>query len=132
MCYNISDMFRRQVKCRDCGFLGALRINRSVEFFQQGRENIDPGVETGKRELTCTRHIWNYPDFKDKPIDSFLEFLNSKHKCPYFFRYSPGYSPDEHRELQREAKNHKLLLIGMLSAAAIGAVAALVGQLIAR
>lgn len=102
-----------------------------AECPHQGRERISNGSHASPQMLTCIRYVWTKYDMSEKKKAEILNNLNSNRKCPLFFPYNPGYSPIEHRELQREAKTHKLLLIGMLSAAAIGAIAALIGQLIA-
>ena len=141
-------MFRKQGKCCNCGFLALhmpippipleqLKLFKELLFgyqecLQRGRDRIAEGKHPDPSVLSCTRHVWSYSDFKDKPTDDIFQFLNSERKCPYFFTYSPGYSPIEHRELQREAKTQRLLIIGMLLAALIGAVAAIVAQLITR
>lgn len=111
---------------KDLGLLGG------HEFTQLGRDRIANRTHPDLSILTCTRHVWSYSDFKDKPPDAIFQLLNSERKCPYFFSYNPSYSPVEHRELQREAKTQRLLIKGMLLAALIGAVAAIVAQLIAR
>ena len=148
-------MFRRQAKCRTCGFLGIrpdlpvafgwpsepleqikllheLDLLRISECTQRGREHIANGTHADPAILTCTRHVWSSSDFKDEDKKEFLTILNTQRECTYFFSYSPGYSPSEHRELHREAKTQRLLIIGMLSAALIGALAAIVAQLITR
>jgi len=146
-------MFRKKVKCRNCGFLALqgetpsilkdltlenIRLVKELELWddqectQLGRDAIAEGTHAEPFMFTCTRHVWDSYSFKSKPMDVILQFINSKRECPYYFQYNPGYSPIEHRELQQEARTRRLLLIGMLSAAVIGAVAALVGQLIAR
>ena len=102
------------------------------ECLQRGRDRIAEGKHPDPSILSCARHVWSYSDFKDKPADDIFQFLNSEGKCPYFFKYTPSYSSTEHKELQREAKTHMLLIKGMLLAALIGAVAAIAAQLIAR
>ena len=146
-------MFRKKVKCFNCGFLALrgemprfneptlleqIRLLKELELLgyqectQRGRDAIAKGTHADPSIFTCTRHVWSFYDFKDKQWDAVFQFINSKRKCPYHFPYNSGYSPIEHQELQREAKTHRLLFIGMLSAAAIGAVAAVVSQLIAQ
>lgn len=153
MCYNINGVFRKQSKCCNCGFLALrgempklyepmsleqIKLLKELELFgsqectQRGRDRIADGIHTDPSILTCIRHVWSYSDFKDKPVDAFFQLLNSERKCPYFFPYNPSYSPAEHRELQREAKTHRLLIKGMILAALIGAIAAIAAQLIAR
>ncbi|MCJ7575167.1 MAG: hypothetical protein MUO80_00515 [Dehalococcoidia bacterium] len=104
----------------------------SMECPQRVRDEMAQRTLSDPDILDCTRHVWSGSSFRDKPEDTVFQTLNSSRKCPYFFPYNPGYSPAEHRELQREAKNQRLLMIGMLLAALIGAAAAIVAQLIAR
>jgi hypothetical protein len=111
---------------KDLGLLGA------QECTQRVREHIADGTHKDPTLLTCARHIWIAPDFRNKPKNEALATLNTQRKCAYFYPYSPGYSPSEHRELQRETRTQWLLIFGMLSAALIGALAAIAAQLISR
>ena len=73
--------------------------------------------------IFCTRHMWSEWDFGQggNEIEKALTAaLNSKRKCFYFFPYNPSYSPIEHRELQRHAETQRLLIKGMVVAAAVG------------
>ncbi len=144
----------KQVKCCNCGFLALhqdinisfgwpgthlerLKLLKELDLLgagectQRGRDHIANGTHTDPAILTCTRHVWSGSDFKDRPKEAIFEVLNSKRRCPFFFPYNPSYSPNEHRELQREAKTQRLLIVGMLLAALLGAVAAIVAQVIA-
>jgi hypothetical protein len=147
-------MCGKQVKCCNCGFLvqagekpsslglGDMTALEHLQLLKEFglhdyyecthrvRDEIARGKHLIPSILACTRHEWSYSDFKDKPKDGIFQFLNSRRKCPYFFPYNPGYSAAEHLELQREAKTHKLLTRNMLWAAAIGALAAIIIQLI--
>ena len=109
-----------------------MELYRFRECTQQGRDVISDGTHPDLRMFSCARNVWDSLDFEDKPKDTVFQLLNSNRKCPYFFRYNPGYSPIEHRELQQEAKNQRRLMIGMLLAALIGAAAAIVAQALAR
>lgn len=143
-------MARRQVKCCNCGFLALsastghwattleevklfkeLGLYGILECTQQGRDPIANRTHSDLSILRCTRHVWSYSDFKGKSKDAIFQFLNSERGCPYFFPYNPGYSPIEHRELQREAKTQRFLIKGMILAALIGAGAAIAAQLVA-
>ena len=143
-------MLKKEVKCCNCGFLAwyaakatpeeepttldEFKYIKELEVFgfyecrQRMREQIANATLPDVSTLTCARRVWSYYEFKKEQV---LNFLNAKRKCPYFFPYNPSYSPNEHRELQRETKTQKLLIIGMLLAALIGAVAAIVAQVIA-
>lgn len=142
--YNMLTMLRKsrkQVTCRHCGFLALLRGTsdeldpfKPVECTQKDRNHI-AGDVLPPMAVTCARHVWSYfdytLDYAHKP-EELLNMLNSNRKCVCFFPHHPGYSPVEHRELQREAKNQRLLIIGMVLAAVVGAVAsAIVTWLIA-
>jgi hypothetical protein len=147
-------MFGKQVKCCNCGFLAIfvemllpqdeprtleeLKYLKELEIFgyqectQLGRDRIVNSTHSDLSILTCTRHVWSRDTLSARKRDDAFNLLNSQRKCPYFFPYNPSYSPGEHRELQREAKNQRLLMIGMLLAALIGALAAIVAQLVVR
>lgn len=144
-------MFRKGVKCRSCGFLAVdvltetLALTRKspqkreilrdvgmlglAELTISGRENLSEAISKGQPYLlNCAKHIWFKSELNKKDSNYVDKFLNSNRKCAYFFPYRPGYSPLEHRELQREAKTHNLLTRNMLLAAAIGAGAAILAQ----
>ena len=151
-------MFKKQVECSDCGFVGRHKGMPSLprtaeeqkllkdlgwydahEVVQQQREQMMAGNFEDRLDSSytvfCTRHVWTEWDFGQEEVEiekGLNSTLNTKRKCPYFFKYTPSYSPVEHRELQREAKTQKLFIIGMLLAALVGAVAAIVAQVISR
>ena len=146
-CYNIYAMFRKQVRCRNCGFLATtglqtysleefkvlreLGLAGEVEVEWIGRDRIADGTHQSPELLTCAKRVWASLDMKQKSTDEIFNNLNVSRKCPYFFPYHPGSSPTEHKELQREAKAHRLLTRNMLLAAAIGAGAAIAAQFFA-
>lgn len=112
--------------------LKELDLAAPLEATQIGRDGVADGTHKAPQMLTCIRNVWSRFDMGKKGDAEIFNNLNTNRKCPYFFRYNAGYSPAEHRELQREAKTHWLLIRGMIWAAVIGAVAAIAGQLIAR
>lgn len=141
--YNNHAMPRKQVRCCDCGFLslsGAediiinsardsleqLQLFKELgmiglqEVKQKARDQISDGV-TNPAELSCARSVWSKYDMRKEPAAIAVEHLNSRHTCPYYFKYVPGYTPREHLELQREHNYHKLLLKVSLISAAVGA-----------
>lgn len=130
-------MLRKQIRCIDCGFLGfGSSRSDSVECPLKKRTIIiTEGALREPSYLNCTRGIWRESDLLNKNVSDrpkvIGEFVNKGRKCPYFFQYRPGYSPAEHRELEREDKTHKLLTRNMLLAAAIGAGAAILARYLA-
>lgn len=137
-------MFRKGVKCRSCGFLATtglqtysleefkllkeLGLAGEVEVEKIGRDMIANGTLQSPELLTCVKRVWASLDMKQKSTDEIFNNLNVNRRCLYFFPYSAGYTPIEHKELEREAKTHKLLTRNMLLAAAIGAGAAILAQ----
>jgi len=130
-------MFRKLVRCSDCGFLGCRFSSQDEDEECEPKMRtriINEGAHPGARWLNCTRGIWselNSDFMKDKGSErpkGTVAFVKTLRKCPYFFTYHPGYLPTEHRELQREAKTYRLLTRNMLLSAAIGAGAAILAQ----
>jgi hypothetical protein len=133
-------MFRKQVRCIDCGFLGFGWLAESEDGYlecplKKRTIIITEGALREPSYLNCARGIWRESDLLNKNVNDrpkvIGEFVNKGRKCPYFFQYHPGYSPAEHRELEREDKTHKLLTRNMLLAAAIGAGAAILARYLA-
>ena len=144
-------MFRKQVKCYNCGFLAwyapkatpeeepitldELKYIKELEIFgfyecrERIRKQLANGTYPDVSTLTCARRVWSYYEYTKEQVS---DLLSKKRKCPYYFPYNPSYSPFEHRELQREAKTQRLLVISTLLGALIGALAAITAQLITR
>jgi len=136
-------MFKKQVKCTECGFLAmerpephSLKELRILKEFgwpehdecpQEARNKIADCTHMAPEMVTCIRHAWDRFFMKEKTRVEVLHNLNSRRKCALFFPYNPGFFPIEHKELQREAKTQSLLIKGMILAAVIGA---LIGALI--
>ena len=145
-------MFKKQVKCcRKCGFLaltGELRVLEvgtpsPVELKQQDRDKLILGTYyKHHKRLTCTRGVWSGKEAEDFVAESGVldlpgstltltrENRERGSECACFFPYSQGCSPSEHKELQRDAKVHRALIIGMVLAALVSSVFALASILI--
>ncbi|MFC1918612.1 hypothetical protein ACFLWW_01375 [Chloroflexota bacterium] len=148
-------MFKKQVKCSECGFLALflgfspvpnysspqllemLQHSEGRQLFapqecpQQVRGEITNGKLQDTRSFRCIRNVWT--GFMGKnviPKEDMLESLNSERYCPYFFSYIPGYIPSQHLELQRERSNRRFLIKVSLLSAVVGAVIALIANYI--
>jgi hypothetical protein len=118
-------MFKKQVKCSDCGFLSlsgaedialssptnrleVMQLYKEVDMIglqevkQKARERIKEGI-TNPVELSCARNIWTKYDMREMVAIVAVESLNNKRACLYYSKYTPGYKPREHLELQRES-----------------------------
>ncbi len=56
--------------------------------------------------------------------------LTQPRKCSYYTGYEPGCSPEEHKELRRQAQTDRKLVIATLMGGGLGAVGAIVAQLL--
>ena len=114
---------KKKVMCVDCGYLGMFHSQSEVQ--PKIREKICK-IQKGHfgHKLSCYRKL--IEDVEEAGI------ILADRECKFFFDYEPGCSPAEHKELKRERETRRILLIGMLAAAVIGAAAAIVAQLIAR
>ena len=140
-------MSKKQVKCRDCGFLTIYAVKRTkpiklaqasylgqagllggIELIEEGRRKIADGIHFDVSKLGCAKSKWTELDPGD--IDAAFAFLKLERDCTQFFPYHPGYSPGEHKELERDERAQTTLRKGMLLAAAIGAGATLITALV--
>jgi hypothetical protein len=60
------------------------------------------------------------------------EELRKPRDCSYYIKYEPAYTPEEHKELQREQKTNRLLRNATLLGAAVGGVMGAVGAIAAQ
>ena len=118
---------KRKVSCNNCGFLywevigeffeGELGIgDLRTEIRELDRQTMidkeaDPpypaylvNEETkGITRLACLRNQWvMLPEAKESGYYSSIEEVVQKRKCLYYKEYIPGFSPEEHKDLQRE------------------------------
>lgn len=145
-------MFRKHVKCSECGFLalsGAedvltgnvkdrldqLQLFKEVgmlgllEIKQKAREKLR-SEDTNPVELNCSRYVWSRYDIRNMPHNQALDFIKSQRLCLYYFKYIPGYTPREHLELQRERTQRRFLIVVSLLSAAVGAAIATLANLV--
>ena len=145
-------MLKKQVRCSNCGFLAIdikleiLELTRKSpevmqrlqavgmldlqEVTQLGRRNIAKGESAGPSLLTCAKHIWFKVELENKDESDVQQFFSAERKCPYFFPHNPGYSPVEHKELQRERTQRRFLIIVSVLSAAVGAAIATLVNLV--
>jgi len=145
-------MFKKQVKCFNCGFLSVvgaedvfepsgkdpvaqLQLFRELgligmlELKQAGREEIAKGT-LSPRLLACARNIWSKYDLRGQSKPNAFKVLTLERKCLYFFPYNPGYTPKEHLELQREREQRRFLIIVSVISAAVGAAIATLANVV--
>lgn len=139
---------RRTVLCTNCGFLGWQHIapdgsylsDRVHECGPKARRDFQTRIFNGQAaedlethvysELRCSKLQW-YLSTATTPQTELLlppETISQPRQCPYFVKYQPGYSPEEHKELKRDVATRRTLLIAGLGGAAIGAAAAIIAQ----
>lgn len=51
-----------------------------------------------------------------------VDSIRQPRKCVYYIDYEPGFGPEEHKELKREAETRRTLLISSLYSGLVGAI----------
>jgi hypothetical protein len=126
-CYGLAGFLRdpRRATCRECGFFAFdgrevqtwMRIELSQTF---------PASRIAHPEnLDCFRSMWTWPLYYASAdahvINEELETV--RRGCEGFFRYRPGFSPAEHRDLTlKRSENRRGLWLMFLSAIVGGLV----------
>jgi hypothetical protein len=122
-------MDRRRVRCVECGFLALpwptediLNAIKPIECKLDVRSAIANHVYATPQLLMCLRGV----QIQIAQLGDVIKQVNSQRRCTYFCKYQPGYSPDEHKNLQQEAKGQTAVLratiLGTLVGAAAGAL----------
>jgi len=141
----------KKVLCSECGFLcwhvqhesgeGSVRIgtvwSSYRKSFQAGEERgryevYDPdNEETG--DLGCLRGLWHWAYSSKVNSESVnTEELRKSRDCSYYIKYEPAYTPEEHKELQREQYTNRMLRNAILLAAAVGGAIGAAGAIAAQ
>ena len=135
-------MAKKKVRCVDCGFLCWLppehlrkyALKSEADFYLECapryREAVIQKTYTNLQLLACRRFQWSI-DFPEKlAVPEIFNLIENERECLYFIPYQSGYTPDEHRELQRERVNQRNLIRATFLGIAAGASAAIVAQVI--
>jgi len=123
-------MFKNQVKCTECGFLGTPGIGydnvyRWNEIQTEARMNLSETLNDAL-PVSCMRGQ-NYAIAGVVPLErpisqaQLLKNMCLARKCMYYYPYNLGYSPEQHLELLRERTQRRFLIIVTLLSAAVGA-----------
>jgi hypothetical protein len=106
-------------RCVDCGFLGAgeQEIVCSLRVLIAKNEYLRPF------DLICGRRVRG-PGENDLEVH---DWTLTTHKCKFFMKYQPGYSPRVHQELWRDEitrrSTRNTTLIGVVLGAMISTMA---------
>ncbi|MBN2463494.1 MAG: hypothetical protein JXB43_07845 [Dehalococcoidia bacterium] len=145
---------RKQILCTNCGFLSwefyipedGTRT-KIIECSSSWRNRIQTNKDLGSLEdsetgeginIFCIRGQWVFsPTIKSQEINYIdVERLVQPRDCIFYIKYEPGFSPEEHKELKREAETRRTIIISSLFSgiigAMIGAAAAIIVQLASR
>ena len=124
-------MFKKQIKCSECGFLGILEIGpdnvlRWQEIQPQQRVDIFGAYKDTGPRITCMRgqeQLIASDSSPGKPgwWDQVLQSYNDHRKCVYFYPYNPSYTSNQHLELLIERNQRRFLILVSIVSAAVGA-----------
>ena len=132
---------RKHHSCLDCGFLcwftqhasgeGPYKFEELVPYFREAfKAEKSKGVSEDPEEQTyshfgCFRRQWTWQSVGDK-----TQSIQQRRSCVFFTKYETSYSPEEHKELQREERSNRNLFNATLLGTAVGAAGAIAAQLL--
>lgn len=136
-------MFKKQVKCSDCGFLGvhyreftgASTYSDIQPLSPQTRLNTLLWLQNQNAILGCFReqeHLLVGETSLTGEIDptAVKQAIDESRICKYFEQFRPGYNFRQHLEVQKERDQRRfLIIVSVLSAAVGAAIATLVNLL---
>lgn len=140
---------KKNVKCTNCGFLcwdvlsrldDYCAVIRHDELMDNFRDRLtlennhgvfDDVVNEEYNKVACLRNQWIFSNVivQDNKIRwANIESITNPRRCFYFVKYQPGFTPEEHKELQREDNTNRIVRNATLVGAVIGAGAAIAAQ----
>ena len=132
-CWDVSDLTDPMVNTiRDDELLEVWRNKESLKKINGSIEDI-PEHNT----ISCLRNQWVFSNvISDTNIEGRkirwenIDSITTPRRRIYYFKYRPGSTPAEHKELEKEAENRKTTYRSAIMAAAIGAAAAILAQIL--
>jgi hypothetical protein len=138
---------RKRVFCRNCGFLCWQTQHLSgegpykyEELPQVWRDEFQTDKFKGSGEdaadeeyyqIYCLRKQWVWTlGGKTGPYYVDINDVKQLRQCVYYIDYQPGFGPEEHKELKREADTTRAIRNATFLGAIIGATAAIIAQLL--
>ncbi len=140
----------KKVHCSDCGFLcwNVSDTRGEQDSFikwesvsQSGREKLKNGTLNGNFSydeineeyyLSCLRRQWIFWSGTGNRLSNYIDIniLKNPRKCKYFYRYEPGFGPEEHKQLIREEISNNRTKTAALQGALVGGAIGLIGTII--
>ncbi len=131
LCWDVSDI--RDELSNTLRYDELLYFWRNEEALAKSKGILDDYAINETNRIKCLRNQWVFGvEAKDdgKHHWANANSIASERQCVYYAKYQPGFSPEEHKELQREANTTRTIRNATLWGAAIGAIAAIVAQLL--
>jgi hypothetical protein len=124
----------RRVTCLDCGFLslGEAEVTHAdrVMLHMKGTGGWCPSLDV----LGCSRSLWvNYDlTYSGTSAEVIFDELDlDRRSCDGFFKYKPGWTPTDHRELlSKHQESRQKIVSGILLAVASSILTVLVAWVI--
>ncbi|MFC1911704.1 hypothetical protein ACFLXG_00900 [Chloroflexota bacterium] len=129
-------MFKKKVKCINCGFLGIYSGSPKPHLEISPRDRSDLSLNATVRfMITCLRGQNYLIAGITSPGESIThEALHNGSSipryCKYYYPFNPGHTPEQHLELLRERTQRRFLILVSLLSAVVGAVIATLVNLI--
>ena len=136
-------MFKKQVKCSECGFLGVhYRLYAGSPDYSeiqglspQSRLDVQQWLQNQNATLGCFREQEYMITGVTSPIDGInsaylRDAIDDTRICKHFERFRPGYNFRQHLEVQKERDQRRFLITVSLLSAAVGAAIATLVNLV--
>ena len=139
---------RKQVKCTNCGFFcwefyrpedgSPTKIVECPTYWRdriQTKKDLgsleDPETGEGIKAL-CLRRQWIFALHMKSSERNYIDVdrLVQPLKCTFYIKYQPSFSPEEHKELIRDAETRRIVFKAAVIGAVIGACAAIFAQIL--
>ena len=138
---------KKQVLCTECGFfcwyvqhVSGEGPYRCEELAQHTRDRFQARSFDGSEEVHdteelaevhCLRRQWVWTSGNKFRSDyANADDVRKPRRCIYYISYQPSFSPEEHKELQREAQTRTTVFKATLLGALIAAASAILAQIL--
>ena len=135
----------KQVKCSCCGFLGVCYRESELsdsfsdiqEMLAQTRLDVGKWLKSQDAMLSCFRGqdyilVGVTSPTGGIPVSDLHKAVDRPRHCRYYHAYTPGYTPREHLDLQKDKEQRQFLILVTIISAAVGAIVGALATLILR
>jgi len=139
-------MFRRRVRCIDCGFVQSHFLSSADAFELPLDYRLDPTRLAGIASVSCLRRAFDLraeeiasarqisrgDEYQGHLVDGRVETLQKPRACARWFRHRPGFTPKEHLYLEEQRTAEKWSRVWLVGATLVGTIIGVLLTIVAR